>query len=136
MVIGDGVNNVHRNNNLNGGGSSTMHRNSNVHRNNNLNGGSYGGGGSGGGYGGGGNSINLDLSKLISFCNSTVNNSTEYNLNLNLGSNYNETSIIKNVNTCKINLLDEIKKIKNSLLLNEKGVSNKYSFIHKWKKQN
>jgi hypothetical protein len=86
-------------------------------------------GGSGNMVSGSGNSINLDLSKLISFCNSTVNNSTEYNLNLNLGSSYNEASIIKNVNACKINLLDEIKKIKNSLLLNEKGVSNRYSFI-------
>jgi hypothetical protein len=73
--------------------------------------------------------INLDLSKLISFCNSTSNNSTEYNLNLNVDSKYNETSIIKKVNTCKVNLFDEIKKIKSSLLLNEKGVSNKYTFI-------
>jgi hypothetical protein len=74
-------------------------------------------------------SVNLDLSKLISFCNSTVNNSIEYNINLNLCTNYNQTSIIKNVNTCKVNLFDELKKIKSSLLLNEKGVSNKYTFI-------
>ena len=86
------------------------------------------GGGIGGG-GSGGNSINLDLTKLISFCNSTVSNSTEYNLNFNLVSGYNEKSIIKNVNTCKVNLFDELKKIKSSLLLNEKGVSNKYTFI-------
>jgi hypothetical protein len=78
---------------------------------------------------GSGNTINLDLTKLISFCNSTVSNSTEYNLNFNLGSGYNEKSIIKNVNTCKVNLFDELKKIKSSLLLNEKGVSNKYTFI-------
>jgi hypothetical protein len=69
------------------------------------------------------------LTKLISFCNSTVLNSTEYSLNFNLGSGYNEKSIIKNVNTCKINLFDELKKIKSSLTLNEKGVSNKYAFI-------
>jgi len=69
------------------------------------------------------------LSKLISFCNSTVRNSTEYNINFNLESGYNQASIIKNANTCKINLFDELKKIKSSLLLNEKGVSNKYTFI-------
>ena len=74
-------------------------------------------------------SVNLDLAKLISFCNSTVKNSTEYNVNFNLEAGYNQASIIKNVNTCKINLFDELKKIKSSLLLNEKGVSNKYTFI-------
>ena len=92
-------------------------------------GGGIGGGIGGGGIGGSGGSINLDLTKLISFCNSTVSNSTEYNLNFNLVSGYNEKSIIKNVNTCKVNLFDELKKIKSSLLLNEKGVSNKYTFI-------
>lgn len=74
-------------------------------------------------------SVNLDLSKLISFCNSTVNNSTEYSINFNLESSYKQTSIIKNANTCKINVFEELKKIKSSLLLNEKGVSNKYTFI-------
>jgi hypothetical protein len=102
--------------NTNNGGGSVGNRNSAYgNRNDTL--------------GGVGTSINLDLVKLISFCNSTVNNSTEYNINFNSGSGFNESSIIKNINTCKTNVIEELKKVKNNLLLNEKGVSNKYTFI-------
>jgi hypothetical protein len=39
-------------------------------------------------------------------------------------------TIIKNINTCKIgNIIDDINKIKSNLLLNEKGIHNKYTFF-------
>jgi hypothetical protein len=86
------------------------------------------------------NKVNLDLNKLVNFCNVTYNN-TEKNLLSNIVStvpnmhpiahnNLINPTIIKNINTCKIgNIIDDINKIKSNLLLNEKGIHNKYTFF-------
>lgn len=83
------------------------------------------------------NKVNLDLNKLVNFCQATYNN-TEKNLLSNIVStvptsahnNLINPTIIKNINTCKIgNISDDINKIKSNLLLNEKGIHNKYTFF-------